>query len=294
MHQPLHPKYHQPNCQSNHQFRDQRWPIFKYVMQYLDMMEEDAAANEEHGNGANNSKQADDHGEGGDEEAAEAVGESAFVGAVDDAESNVIETHQQGDDAVDADGGQHGDDADGDDLAGQRLAGDGAEGNDNDLDGEDEVGADGGRDFDFLFGEDRFGGLGGDFSLFVVFAAMEEPLPYLLGTFEAQVESSKHEDRDDEPGGESTEEEGDGEDDEFVQQRALGDRPQDGDLPCSVKTGGFFGVDCEVVPEDSCGVFGRDLGHRGTAIQHRSDIVKEGEQSYGHTVILGRECLPKK
>lgn len=72
---------------------------------------------------------------------------------------------------------------------------------------------------------------------------------------------------------------GGGDEDRLVPQRALGHRPDHRQFAVGVDPGDLLGVQRQVVAEDTGGLLRGDLGHQRDVVEHRGDVVEEGEEA---------------
>lgn len=100
--------------------------------------------------------------------------------------------------------------------------------------------------------------------------------------FETQVEPADHQQRQVRPGGETADEQGQRDEDELVDRRALGDGPDDGKFSLGDHAADLPGVQGQIVAEHAGG-FGRGLFRQDRdVVEDRSDVIKQGEETTGY------------
>ena len=211
------------------------------------------------------------------------MGEAAV--ALGQIEAGVVQLDDAGDQTVDADGHHQGDADQHQHLGGEAGFGDGTEGDGDDFRGEDEVGTD--RAADLLLFQGSHVDIGRQRCLVGVLVVMGQVLVGdLLEALEAQVGAAEHQQRDHRPGREGADQQGGGNEDRLVPQRALGHRPDHRQFAVGVDPGDLLGVQRQVVAENAGGLLRGDLGHQRDVVEHRGDIVEEGEEAgSGHVWV---------
>ncbi len=155
------------------------------------------------------------------------------AGSSVESEPGVVELHDPGHEAVDPHGHQHCDRAQHPDLAAEGCLCHRAQRDDDDLRRQDDVGPDRPADLLPLDRENVHGRIGqcphvG--SLLRALLAMQEPVKDLVDTLEAEISAADHEERHDRPGRERADDERRRNDDELVERRPIGHRPDHGYL----------------------------------------------------------------
>ncbi|MOA44035.1 hypothetical protein D3C78_1662620 [compost metagenome] len=116
--------------------------------------------------------------------------------------------------------------------------------------------------------------LGGVFSL-----AVQELVGELFKAFEAQISAADHQQRRDQPRNERTDRQCRRHQDQFIDERTLGDRPDHRDFPLGPHTADLLGIECQVVTEYAGRFLGGHLGHDRHVVQHGRDIVDQQQQT---------------
>src|SRR5690606_33399134 len=113
-------------------------------VELVQAVDDDAAADPQHGGRADTGQGAEDRRHGLDQAASEALG--GAVAALGHVQTDVVHLHDEADDAIDADGDRQGHGGEGGGLHRQRQVGDLGQGDGHDLAREDEIRADGAAD----------------------------------------------------------------------------------------------------------------------------------------------------
>jgi hypothetical protein len=248
---------------------------------------QDAAAHQEHGDGAGDGEEL--HQVRGAQQDGPTKGRDGALPPAE-GEPRVVQLHDGGDEAVDADGHHHPHRAEDHHLLGEGRRGDGAEGDHDDLRGQHEVGAD--RPLDLLLLDllggllgglpGRLGGLaallGGDLGGLLL-RRVEELVGQLLAALEAEERPADHQQGGDRPGGEPADRQRRRHQDQLVHRGALGHRPDHRQLAVRVDAGDLLRVERQVIPQHPRGLLGGYLGHRGHVVEDRGDVVEEGEEA---------------
>ncbi|MNN09971.1 hypothetical protein D3C81_1228810 [compost metagenome] len=116
--------------------------------------------------------------------------------------------------------------------------------------------------------------LGGVFSL-----AVQELVGELLKPFKAQIGTADHQQRCDQPRNERTDRQRRRHQDQFIDERTLGDRPDHRDFPFGTHATDLLSVERQVVTEYAGRFLGGHLGHQGHVIQHGRDVVDQHQQT---------------
>jgi hypothetical protein len=80
------------------------------------------------------------------------------------------------------------------------------------------------------------------------FRRVEPAMRQFFDAFETQVGATDHQQRDHQPGGQRADDQGRGHQDQLVEERALGDGPDDGNFPRGVQSRDLIGIEGQVVP----------------------------------------------
>ena len=96
--------------------------------------------------------------------------------------------------------------------------------------------------------------------------------------FETQVCAAYHQQRRNRGGQEERQQQRQRHEDDFVDERAFGDGPDNRQLPIGGNAGYLVGVQRQVVADYAGGFFGGHFGHQGDVVQNGRDVVEQGEK----------------
>jgi chromate transporter len=261
------------------------------VLEHRDAVHEDAAADQEHRGGAGDRKEFHEPGREAQQRGADRAACPARAPAQRNTE--VVELHDAADESVHADGHDQRDRHEHREPRHERLRGDGAERDHDDLGREDEVGAH--RAFDLValerdhvnaFVRERLDVRG--VMLGILGLAVQVLVREFLDALVAQERTADDHQWDHRPRRDRADHERGRHEDRLVDQRALRDRPHDRQLAVGADAGDLLRIEREVVAEHARGLLRRDLRHHRDVVEDRGDVVDEREQAgSGH----GRTCV---
>ena len=116
----------------------------------------------------------------------------------------------------------------------------------------------------------------------VLVLAVQELVGELLDALEAEKGAADHEQRRHRPGRQGADRQRRRHQDGLVDERSLGHRPHDRQLAVGVDAGHLLGVERQVVAQHAGGLLGGDLGEQRHVVEHRGDVVEQGEQAGWH------------
>ena len=94
-------------------------------------------------------------------------------------------------------------------------------------------------------------------------------------TFEAQVGAADHQQRRDQPRNERTDRQRRRHQDQFVEKRTLGDRPDHRDFPFGAHTADLLGIERQIVTEHAGGFLGGHFGHQRHVVEYGGNVVDQ-------------------
>ena len=109
--------------------------------------------------------------------------------------------------------------------------------------------------------------------------------PFVQDFFHAlvtQEQTASHEQGGNQGRHESTDQQRQRHQDEFVDKRALEYRPDDRQFPVGLHARDLLGVERKVVAHHPRGFLDRHLAHHGHVVQDGGNVVKQGKQAGGH------------
>ena len=252
--------------------------------QRMGAVQQNAAADPQHGRGADHRQGAHHHRHAFDQTPPQ--GANATVGPLGQAQTDIVHLHDQADRAIDDDGhgdadhGKHGG------LGQDRLRRHIGQGDGHDLGRQDQVGAHGARHRRLLqrrrIARDWRG---------ILMPAMPYRLQQLFGSLETQIGPAAHQDRRDGPGREGAEHQGHRQDeDQLVAKRPQRDLADDRQFAAGRQAHDIARRDRRIVHHHASGL-GRGLaGRRAHVIQRRGrqlcnagDVVQQCDQSRRHS-----------
>ncbi|MDT4856299.1 hypothetical protein FQZ97_906860 [compost metagenome] len=193
----------------------------------------------------------------------------------------VVELDDAGHQPIDADGHQQGDAGEHGELDAQGLAGHGAEADDDDFRRENEVGTHRALDLIALEGDQVDRGVDQcsrqlGFVGLHLGRAVQQLVRQLLEAFVTEKSAAEHQQRGDRPGRQQDDDQRRRHQNQLVQQRALGHRPDHRQLALGPDPRDLLGIQGQVVAEHAGGLLRGDLGHQRHVVEHAGDIVKQG------------------
>ncbi len=257
----------------------------------FEAVQDDAAADPEHGGGADQAQETQEGRHGADDGAADRAAHR--TAAIGECEADVVGLHDQRHHAIDQKRDDQADDGQDDRLGDERARGDTGKRDRHDLGREDEIGADGPLDpLRLLLGAEqgrrqmRLARLGGTVRRCGLLVPAER-LDDLLGPLEAEIETAQHQERGDRPGGEEVEQQGRGQqEDELVAQRAQGDPGDHREFAGGCEAHDIARGHGGVVDDDAGRLHPRTAGLRRGVVEGRcgelrdaDDIVDEPNQA---------------
>ena len=255
-------------------------------------MRDDAAANGEHGEGAEYGEALHEQWCGPQNECAETAGGGVFL--VVQRKAKVIELHDAGHEPIHQHGSTYGHRTQSDYLLHQRRGRHGTQRDHDDLGRQHEVGADGAFHFILLERHHIDGGVGHGLEHFagLVVVAMQIFVRELLHAFEAEKNSADHHERQDRDRQEGADQQRRRNQNELVDERAFRDCPHHRQLPVDIHAGHLLRIQREVIAHYAGGLRGRHLGEYRNVVEQRRDVVDEGKQTgsghgYGNEVAVG-------
>ncbi len=207
-------------------------------------------------------------------------------------ETDVVELHDEANHAVDECRDRHCDDCQHSETRPERLVGNLLEGDHHDFGGEDEVGADRADDHLLLMVRTLL-----DHRLFLLWVVAGDPLDELLRPLEREIGAAEHQKGREQPRNELAEQHREDDDDCLVQQRALGDLPDDRQLASRREPLDILRGDCSIVDDD-----GSRLGASASCscadvingcsrdLCDRCDVIQQSGEASGHGDPLSRSA----
>ena len=109
--------------------------------------------------------------------------------------------------------------------------------------------------------------------------AVQELVREFFETFETQVGATDHQQWGDQPRDEHADRQRRRHQDQFVDERTLCHRPNDGDFPLRAYAGDLLGIERQVVAEHAGGLLGSHFGHQRNVVQNGGDVVDQHQQT---------------
>ena len=106
-------------------------------------------------------------------------------------------------------------------------------------------------------------------------ATVAEEVPDLFKTFVAEIQAPRHQQRCDQPLGNRGDKNCGGHKNRLVQQGAPEHREHHGQFPVRRHARDFFGIDRQVITQNTRSLARRHLGHDGDVIHERGNIVQQ-------------------
>ncbi|MEZ5459655.1 MAG: hypothetical protein R3E65_10250 [Steroidobacteraceae bacterium] len=210
------------------------------------------------------------------------IARAALARAARQVQPKVIKLDDAGDEPIDADGHQRRDRDEHRQLRHERLVADRAERDHDDLGRQDAVGA---IALDLVFLQrhqiDGLVGDGGDVLRVLRrrLGLVEQLLGDLFESLVAQERAADHQQRRHRPGRKRTDRERRRHEDQLVDDRPLGDPPDNRQFPIRPHAGDLLRVQREVIAEYTSRLLRRDLGQGGDVVEHRRDVIDQRKQT---------------
>ena len=255
-------------------------------------MGQNAAAHQEHGQGAHNRQAPHQPRHGAQQPFAQRAGRAAFtkqhhaqIIELDDACHQAI--HAQRHAQRNHRKHQHA-------LQQRRIDRQGAQGNHHNLGRQNKVGAHRPLDLVFFHLQQRFWRHGDSLGLLgirrIFMFAVQQFVQHFFHALVAQKEAARHQQRRNQRRGKSTDEQSQRYQNQFIDQRPFEDRPHHRQLAIGFHARNLLRIECQIISQHAGGFFNRHLAHHGHIVKDGGDVIKQCKQTGSH----GKDTLCRK